>query len=147
MITPSGPKVLEYNVRFGDPETQSMMLLLSQDTDLASVLLACTNGSLDKTEIQIRPGYACNVVVSASGYPGPYPAGKAIHIKSTNCPDVQVFHAGTRRVGDILQSTGGRVLSVAAYGESLEQAVQYAYDGVAAVSFEGMYFRKDIAAR
>lgn len=124
-----------------------MMLLLSQDTDLTAILLACTNGSLDKIEIQIRPGYACNVVVSASGYPEPYQTGKTIHISPTDPSDVQICHAGTKRLGDVLQSAGGRVLSVAAYGESLEEAVQRAYDGVDKVSFEGMYFRKDIAAR
>lgn len=147
MITPSGPKVLEYNVRFGDPETQSMMLLLSQNTDLASVLLACTRGCLDQTEIEIRPGYACSVVISASGYPESYSTGHPISISPIDSANIHIFHAGTKIVNGILRSAGGRVLCVAAYGDSLGQAVKLAYEGVERIKFPGMYFRNDIANR
>ncbi|KIL86279.1 hypothetical protein FAVG1_10677 [Fusarium avenaceum] len=78
MITPSGPKVIEYNVRFGDPETQSSMLLISPDTDFAKIMLSCTNGTLSQTTLNLRPGFACNVVVASGGYPGKYETGKAI---------------------------------------------------------------------
>ncbi|UKZ74578.1 hypothetical protein TrVFT333_002248 [Trichoderma virens FT-333] len=147
MITPYGPKVLEYNVRFGDPETQSMMLLLSQDTDLAAVLLACTQNALANTELHVRPGYACNVVISSAGYPGPYKTGQAIQLEPVLLQDIHIFHAGTKMVGNTLQTAGGRVFSVAAYGDSLKMAVELAYQGVKSVSFDGMYFRTDIASR
>lgn len=80
MMTKSGPKVLEYNARFGDPETQSMMMLLAPECDLAALLLACCNESLDTAPLPILPGFACNVVVAAGGYPGDYSRGDAINI-------------------------------------------------------------------
>ncbi|QYS92705.1 Glycinamide ribonucleotide synthetase [Trichoderma simmonsii] len=147
MITPSGPKVLEYNVRFGDPETQTMMLLLSQNTDLAAVLLACTQGTLKDAYLGVRLGYACNVVISSAGYPGPYSTGKPIRLDPILSPDIHIFHAGTKLMGDVLQTAGGRVFSVAAYGDSLGGAVRRAYQGVKAIHFEGMHFRTDITGR
>ncbi|KAL5089123.1 hypothetical protein Trisim1_005978 [Trichoderma cf. simile WF8] len=147
MITPSGPKVLEYNVRFGDPETQTMMLLLSQNTDLAAVLLACTQGTLKDAYLGVRLGYACNVVISSAGYPGPYSTGKPIRLDSILSPDIHIFHAGTKLIGDVLHTAGGRVFSVAAYGDSLGGAVRRAYQGVKAIHFEGMHFRTDITGR
>ncbi|KAK4078993.1 hypothetical protein Trihar35433_98 [Trichoderma harzianum] len=146
MITRSGPKVLEYNVRFGDPETQTMMLLLSQNTDLATVLLACTQGTLKDAHLGVRSGYACNVVISSAGYPGPYSTGKPIRLNPILPPDVQISHAGTKLIGDVLHTDWGRVFSVAAYGDSLEDAVKGAYQGVEAISFQGMHFRTDIAS-
>lgn len=83
MLTGSGPRVLEYNARFGDPETQSVVPLLSQDTDLAEVLLACTQGRLDQVEISITPGFACNVVIAAGGYPDSYTKGDSVEFRST----------------------------------------------------------------
>ncbi|KKP04303.1 phosphoribosylamine-glycine ligase [Trichoderma harzianum] len=147
MITRSGPKVLEYNVRFGDPETQSMMLLLSQDTDLAAVLLACTQGTLEDVQLDVRSGYACNVVISSAGYPGAYSTGEPIRLDPILSPDIHIFHAGTKLKGGVLHTAGGRVFSVAAYGDSLEDAVQRAYQGVQAINFQGMHFRTDIASR
>lgn len=147
MITRSGPKVLEYNVRFGDPETQTMMLLLSQNTDLATVLLACTQGTLKDAHLGVRSGYACNVVISSAGYPGPYSTGKPIRLNPILPPDVQISHAGTKLIGDVLHTDWGRVFSVAAYGDSLEDAVKGAYQGVEAISFQGMHFRTDIASQ
>ncbi|KAF3057608.1 Bifunctional purine biosynthetic protein ADE1 [Trichoderma lentiforme] len=147
MITRSGPKVIEYNVRFGGPETQTMMPLLSQNTDLAAVLLACTQGTLKDAHLGVRSGYACNVVISSAGYPRPYSAGKPIRLDSIPSPNIHIFHAGTKLIGDVLQNDGGRVFSVAAYGDSLEDAVKRAYQGVKAINFEGMHFRTDIASR
>ena len=147
MVTNSGPKVIEYNVRFGDPETQSSMLLLSEETDLASVLLSCTNGTLThmKDAIKTKPGFACNVVIASGGYPGDYETGKKVSLK-TPPEDVVIFHAGTRNDKDgTLKTAGGRVFSVAAYGNTLEQARSMAYQGVECVSFEPMVFRTDIA--
>ncbi|RBR16585.1 uncharacterized protein FIESC28_06887 [Fusarium coffeatum] len=147
MVTKSGPKVIEYNVRFGDPETQSSMLLLSEETDLASVLLSCTNGTLAqmKDAIKTKPGFACNVVIASGGYPGDHETDKKVSLK-TPPEGVVIFHAGTRKDKDgTLKTAGGRVFSVAAYGDTLEQARSKAYQGVECVSFEPMVFRTDIA--
>ncbi|KAH7213879.1 phosphoribosylglycinamide synthetase [Fusarium oxysporum] len=146
MVTKSGPKVIEYNVRFGDPETQSSMLLVHEDTDLASVMLSCTNGTLAqvKNSIRIKSGFACNVVIASGGYPGDYKTGKVATLSSP--PEgVVIFHAGTRKEDRLLKTTGGRVFSVAAYGDTLEEARRKAYMGVDCVSFEDMVYRKDIA--
>ncbi|KAF4971200.1 hypothetical protein FSARC_1922 [Fusarium sarcochroum] len=150
MITKSGPKVIEYNVRFGDPETQSSMLLISEETDLASIMLSCANGTLAQAQatLKLKPGFACNVVIASGGYPGEYETGKAIELKTP--PDnVVIFHAGTCKdeTDGSLRTAGGRVFSVAAYGETLQEAVQNAYVGVGCVSFEPMVYRKDIAKR
>ncbi|QKD59600.2 phosphoribosylglycinamide synthetase [Fusarium oxysporum Fo47] len=146
MVTKSGPKVIEYNVRFGDPETQSSMLLIHEDTDLASVMLSCTNGTLAqmKNSIRIKSGFACNVVIASGGYPGDYKTGKVATLSSP--PEgVVIFHAGTRKEDRLLKTAGGRVFSVAAYGDTLEEARRKAYMGVGCVSFEDMVYRKDIA--
>ncbi|RKK82665.1 Bifunctional purine biosynthetic protein ADE1 [Fusarium oxysporum] len=146
MVTKSGPKVIEYNVRFGDPETQSSMLLVHEDTDLASVMLSCTNGTLAqvKNSIRIKSGFACNVVIASGGYPGDYKTGKVATLSSP--PEgVVIFHAGTRKEDRLLKTTGGRVFSVTAYGDTLEEARRKAYMGVDCVSFEDMVYRKDIA--
>ncbi|WKT50003.1 Phosphoribosylglycinamide synthetase, C-domain [Fusarium oxysporum f. sp. vasinfectum] len=146
MVTKSGPKVIEYNVRFGDPETQSSMLLVHEDTDLASVMLSCTNGTLTqvKNSIRIKSGFACNVVIASGGYPGDYKTGKVATLSSP--PEgVVIFHAGTRKEDRLLKTAGGRVFSVAAYGDTLEEARRKAYMGVDCVSFEDMVYRKDIA--
>lgn len=152
MITPSGePKVLEYNARFGDPETQTMMLLLANQ-DLATILLSCVAGELDGTDIQARAGYACNVVVAAGGYPNSYRSGDEIsvdpnaHLENSSTA-LQVFHAGTKLVDGKLVTSGGRVLSVAAYAPTLQGALDSAYTGTKNIQFNNMHFRKDIAAR
>ncbi|XP_044721298.1 phosphoribosylglycinamide synthetase, ATP-grasp (A) domain-containing protein [Hirsutella rhossiliensis] len=146
MMTRTGPKVLEYDVRFGDPETQTMMLLLAEDVDLASVLFAYTLGTLDSITLAVRPGYACNVVVASGGYPGTHETGNPITIESVPHGQ-QIFHAGTRLVDERLETAGGRILSVAALGAALEDAVNSAYKGIEGVRFKGMYYRKDIAGR
>ncbi|KAH9907244.1 rudiment single hybrid motif-containing protein [Xylariomycetidae sp. FL2044] len=147
MLTSSGPKVLEYNARFGDPETQALMLLLP-NTDLVEVLLACTNESLADVNIEISAGFACNITVAAGGYPGKYDTGTPIVLKpDTLGPHVHIFHAGTAEsVDGQLVVAGGRVFSVAATGSTLEDAVSAAYSGIQAISFDGMFYRKDIAA-
>ncbi|KAM0668950.1 hypothetical protein ACQRIU_002512 [Beauveria bassiana] len=146
MLTQAGPKVLEYNVRFGDPETQTMMLLI--EGDLANLLLACVEGRLAEVKLEISTSYACNIVVAAAGYPGPPRIGDIISIDDEvdAQQDAHIFHAGTALVDGTLRTCGGRVLSVAARGSTLEAAVKTAYQTIEAVSFDGMFFRKDIAS-
>ncbi|KAG8766536.1 Bifunctional purine biosynthetic protein ade1 [Ceratobasidium sp. 428] len=146
MLTKSGPKVLEYNVRFGDPETEALMLLLSDDTDLAEVLLACAEHRLDSVKVSTRPGVAVSVVLASQGYPGAYAKGKAITIDTVS-DDTVVFHAGTSNKDGQVVTSGGRVIAVTAYGETLREALDRAYNGVDAVNFEGKTFRRDIAHR
>ncbi|KAG8709675.1 hypothetical protein FRC08_018171 [Ceratobasidium sp. 394] len=146
MLTKSGPKVLEYNVRFGDPETEALMLLLSDETDLAEVLLACAEHRLDSVKIATRPGVAVSVILASQGYPGSYPKGKTITVGAVPESTV-VFHAGTSSKDGQVVTSGGRVIAVAAYGETLREALDRAYKGVDAVSFEGKTFRRDIAHR
>ena len=146
MITKNGPKVLEYNVRGGDPETQTLLPLLSQDTDLAKVMLACTEGWLDGVELKIEPKFATTVVACAEGYPETYAKNRQIHLGKTSA-DAMVFHAGTSLANDKLVSTGGRVIAATATADSLEESVNKAYDGMSKIKFEGMHFRKDIAHR
>ncbi|KAH7241794.1 phosphoribosylglycinamide synthetase [Fusarium tricinctum] len=148
MVTDHGPKVIGYNVRFGDPEAQTSMLLMDEDTDLANILLSCTNGTLEQTEdtIKIKPGFACNVVIASGGYPVKHETGKTVTLK-TPPEGVVIFHAGTRsdEKDGSLKTAGGRVFSVAAYAGTLEEARSKAYLGVGCVSFEPMAYRKDIA--
>ena len=147
MMTASGPRVLEYNVRFGDPEVQTLLPLLSPSTDFAQALLACTDQSLDSVPLSVSSNFAATVVVAAAGYPASYPKGTLM--KLTNVPeDVQLFHAGTAvDVEGMLRTSGGRVIAATATGGTLREAVAKAYSGVKAIDFEGMHYRKDIAAR
>ncbi|KAF5385165.1 hypothetical protein D9615_001349 [Tricholomella constricta] len=143
MLTPGGPKVLEYNVRFGDPETEALMLLLREDVDLVQ---ACAEHHLDSTTIAVRPGFAVSVVLASQGYPGAYPKGKAIEIKAMPS-NVVVFHAGTIKSGNNIVTSGGRVLAVTAYAPTIQEALDAAYAGVDAISFEGKTYRRDIGHR
>ena len=145
MLTPAGPKVLEYNARFGDPETQAVLPLL--DSDLVEVALATANGRLDPALVRWKPGAACGVVLASGGYPGRYEVGKVIAGLDRLDPDVPAFHAGTKRVDGRLVTAGGRVLTVVATGRDMAEARARAYDNVARVSFEGMHYRRDIALR
>ncbi|KAI0388559.1 putative bifunctional purine Ade1 [Xylariaceae sp. FL0594] len=145
MLTSSGPKVIEYNARFGDPETQALMLLL-KDTDLAQVLLSCTNGSLADATINVSSDFVCNVTVAAHGYPLDCTKGGSIALDSPP-KDVQIFHAGTTYVDGRLVVAGGRVFSISATGSTLQEAVSTAYAGVKSIWFDGMFYRTDIAAR
>ncbi|KDR85399.1 hypothetical protein GALMADRAFT_234253 [Galerina marginata CBS 339.88] len=146
MLTPSGPRVLEYNVRFGDPETEALMLLLDKDVDLAALMLACVEHRLDSVEVKFRDGVAVTVVLASSGYPGNYEKGKKIVLGKIPS-NVVVFHAGTKQsCGDIV-TAGGRVLAVTAFAPSLPEALEGVYAGVEEVSFEGKTYRRDIAHR
>ncbi|KAF2205585.1 phosphoribosylamine--glycine ligase [Delitschia confertaspora ATCC 74209] len=144
MMTKTGPKVLEYNVRFGDPETQSLLCLM--ETDLAKIMLACTNGELAATELSVSSKSAVTVVVAAGGYPGSYTKGTEMKLDEVP-KEVVLFHAGTTFADNILRTSGGRVIAATATGETLEEAVSKAYEGVNCIHFEGMQFRKDIAGR
>ncbi|BGP15298.1 hypothetical protein JCM10213_002987 [Rhodosporidiobolus nylandii] len=147
MLTPTGPKVLEYNVRFGDPETQSLMALLSEDTDLADLMMACVERRLDCVKFEMKKEAAVTVVLAARGYPGSYPKGDEITFDPLP-ENVYVFHAGTKATpeGKIL-TNGGRVLAVTATAATLKEAQALAYKGVDCVHFEGKTFRRDIAYR
>jgi phosphoribosylamine--glycine ligase len=144
-ITSTGPQVIEFNCRFGDPETQSVLALL--ETPLAGVLKACATGRLAELPPLVwNPGASVTVVVAAEGYPGTPAAGDEVTVGSL--PEgVTVLHAGTRLDGDRVVSSGGRVLAVTSVGPDLATARQRAYDGVAGVSLRGAHWRTDIAAK
>lgn len=149
MITPKGPKVLEYNVRFGDPETQTVLPLMSEDTDLAEVMLACAKGYLSSVDIKIQPKFSATVVVAAGGYPNSYAKGTPMTVGTPVAGSgITIFHAGTKLAGSQLQTSGGRVIAANAVGSSLEEAVKKAYEeGIKLIQFENMFYRKDIAHR
>jgi phosphoribosylamine--glycine ligase len=146
MITAEGSRVLEFNCRFGDPETQTILPRLK--SDLLELLERTIDGSLDDAEIEWDERAAVTVVLASGGYPGKYESGKVITglEECAKLPHVHVFHAGTRRGegGDVL-TAGGRVLAITALGESVSQARERAYEAVAHVQFEGAQFRRDIA--
>lgn len=144
MLAKNGPKILEYNARFGDPETQTYIRLL--DTDLLDIFEACVSGTLDKVDIKWKDIYACNIVLASGGYPGNYEKGKAISgIKDAETDsDIIIFHAGTKIENEDLVTNGGRVLGVSATGKTLEEALAKAYKAVEKISFDGMQYRKDI---
>ncbi|KAF9477520.1 aminoimidazole ribonucleotide synthetase [Pholiota conissans] len=146
MLTPSGPKVLEYNVRFGDPETEALMVLLSDSADLVSLLLACAEHRLDSVPVTFKEGVAVTVILASQGYPGSYPKGKIITFGMVPS-NVVVFHAGTKKSGEDVVTVGGRVLAVTAYASTLTEALKSVYEGVDQVNFEGKTFRRDIAHR
>ncbi|RME41354.1 MAG: phosphoribosylamine--glycine ligase [Planctomycetota bacterium] len=147
MLTPGGPKVLEFNCRFGDPETQPLLMRL--ESDLFELLDAAVEDRLDAVEVRWSSRSAVCVVMASEGYPGSYEKGKRIEglQELARLPDVQVFHAGTRRVGDAVFTSGGRVLGVTALGGDLEEARRRAYEAVDAIHFEGAFVRRDIARR
>ncbi|MGC2162537.1 MAG: phosphoribosylamine--glycine ligase [Silvibacterium sp.] len=147
MMTARGPMVLEYNARFGDPETQAILARL--DSDLLEALEACVEGRLSETELRWKPGASACVVAASGGYPGSYTNGyKITGLKEAAAlPGVMVFHAGTALVDGEILTNGGRVLAVTATADSLDEALRRAYDGIAEIQFEGMYFRRDIGRR
>jgi phosphoribosylamine---glycine ligase len=148
MITPDGePKVLEFNCRFGDPETQAILPLLS--TPLVDLLLACTEQRLAALPpIEWKSAVSVCVAIAANGYPGTYDRGKAISgIDSANAKGTLVFHAGTQRKEDKIISDGGRVLGVTSTAPDFASAIDQAYQAVRSITFEGMYYRQDIAQR
>lgn len=147
MYTQQGPQVLEYNVRFGDPECQPLLMRL--DADLAEVMLACIEGRLDTVEVKNRPETSICVVMAAKGYPGAYPKGMEIHgvADAEKLDGVKVFHAGTALQDGKVYSTGGRILGVTALGADLAAARDKAYEAVERIHFENNFYRKDIGAK
>jgi phosphoribosylamine--glycine ligase len=146
MLTPTGPKVLEYNVRFGDPECQPILMRLK--SDLLDILEATVDGRLDEIDTPVwDPRPSICVVMASAGYPGEYTKGEEITglEAAANVPDVKVFHAGTSRKDGKVVTTGGRVLGVTALGESLANAKLNAYKGVQAIRWPGAWCRKDIS--
>ncbi|NCB29405.1 MAG: phosphoribosylamine--glycine ligase, partial [Clostridia bacterium] len=147
MIGRKGINVLEFNARFGDPETEAVLPRIAGD--LIPALQACIDGTLHDGLIQIRPEAAATVVMAAGGYPGNYVKGTVIHGLSdaATVKGAVVFHAGTRTKDGVVVTAGGRVLAVTALGADLETAVGHAYEAVAKISWEGAQYRKDIARR
>ena len=141
MLTPDGPKVVEYNARFGDPECQALLMRL--DTDLMDVLEACVNGTLDQLEIRWKPEPSCCLVLASGGYPVAYEKGKAI-TGLDEVKDAVVLHAGTALQDGQIVTNGGRVLGVTALGKTLDEAIQNAYKAAKPVHFDQMHFRTDI---
>ena len=143
MITKDGPKVIEYNCRFGDPETQVVLPLLK--SDLLTVMQAVTNGTLKDTVVEFSDDCACCVVMASGGYPGKYPTGFAIHMDQE--AKEHTYVAGAKNTENGLVTGGGRVLGVTATAPTLTEAVAEAYRMVGNISFEGAYFRRDIGHR
>ena len=146
MLTKDGPKVIEYNCRFGDPETQVVLPLL--ETDLLTIMLAVEEERLDQVPVRFKGGAACCVICASGGYPEAYEKGKEIDLGGADqLEDVWVFHSGTAVHEGNLVTSGGRVLGVTATGENLRAAVERAYQAAERVQFAGMFMRRDIGAR
>lgn len=147
MMTAAGPKVLEFNVRFGDPECQPLLMRL--DGDLAAIMLACATGRLNEVTLDLKPQTALGVVVAAKGYPGTYPKGMVIEgiQEAEALGDIKVFQAGTRLEDGRTVSTGGRILCVTALGDDLAAAQRRAYEALAHIRMPDCHFRTDIGAK
>ena len=146
MVTADGPKVVEFNARFGDPETQVVLPLL--DSDLVAIMCACADGTLADVPIRWKDGAAVCVVLASGGYPGHYEKGQEIHgLADAEAMGALVFHAGTAMKAGKLVTNGGRVLGVVGRGADISSAVDAAYAAAAKISFKDAYYRKDIAHR
>ncbi|WP_158749107.1 phosphoribosylamine--glycine ligase [Acidobacterium sp. S8] len=147
MMTARGPMVLEYNTRFGDPETQAILVRL--ESDLLDGLEACVAGRLSETEFRWRKGASACVVAASQGYPGSYTTGQPITglEEAAKISGVEVFHAGTSLLDGQYLTNGGRVLAVTAASNTLEDALRLAYEGIGKIRFDGMYYRRDIGHR
>ena len=146
MMTADGPKLLEYNVRLGDPETQP--ILHSLRSDLAEVLMAAAVGELGGVTLNWSPGPSVCIVLASGGYPGKYETGAPISgIEQAEANGATVFHAGTQLGAHGLETAGGRVLGVTAEGADLGEAIGRAYDAAGEIHFAGMHYRKDIGAK
>ena len=143
MITPDGPKVIEYNCRFGDPETQVVLPLL--DSDLLTIMMAVTDGRLAETEVRFREQHACCVIMASEGYPTAYEKGFEITIPAETADSV--FVAGAKLDNGKLLTSGGRVLGVTAVADTLKEAIDASYRMVSDISFKNAYYRHDIGAR
>ncbi|WP_292018567.1 phosphoribosylamine--glycine ligase [Megasphaera sp. UBA4382] len=145
MITAGGPKVVEFNCRFGDPETQAVLPLL--DGDLAQIMYACTQGTLRRDMVHWKQGAACCVIMASKGYPASSHKGDVISGLDAVDDDIVVFHSGTKKADGLYQTNGGRVLGVTAVGDSLQEAIDKAYANVRRISFDGQQVRSDIGAK
>jgi phosphoribosylamine--glycine ligase len=147
MLTCAGPKVIEYNVRFGDPEAQAVMPLVGGD--FLPLLAASADGDLSSTRVTLRDAVSVGVVLAAAGYPGPVQQGAPISglDEASRVPDVTVFHAGTALGDDRIVTAGGRVLTVVATAAGYQAAIDRAYEAVSLISFDGMQYRRDIGRK
>jgi phosphoribosylamine--glycine ligase len=145
MMTPEGPKVLEFNTRFGDPETEAILLRL--ETPLIDILEAAVTGRAAGLEIRLKQGASACVIAASAGYPGKYPSGKVISGLAGVASGVEVFHAGTALRDGRLVTAGGRVLAVSATGSDLRAALDKVYAALGGIEFEGMQYRRDIGWR
>ena len=147
IITSEGPRVLEFNCRFGDPETQA--LLPRMKSDLLPLLEATIDGTIDQCAIEWDTRAAVTVVLASAGYPGKYETGKSISglDDAAKLEDVRIFHAGTKRANGEVKTSGGRVLAVTALGSTVADAREHAYDAVSRIHFENCHYRRDIALR
>ena len=146
-MTSKGPKVLEFNARFGCPEAEVYMRLMKSDA--FELFSACVDGTLADFKVEWNSGYAVSIIIASGGYPDEYKKGLPITgiEEAEKVEGVVVFHAGTKRNGDELVTDGGRVLSVSAVGDTLKQALDRAYEAIGKIHFEGMHFRRDIGAK
>jgi phosphoribosylamine--glycine ligase len=143
MLTEEGPYVLEFNARLGDPETQAVLPRLK--TDWIDLMESVLEHRLDQLQLQWRDEVAVSVVMASSGYPGDHQSGEEIFgLDQINDPDLMLFHAGTKNMGNRLLTQGGRVLSITALGKDRHEARDRVYRAVGQVSFRGMQYRKDI---
>lgn len=142
MITEDGPKVLEYNVRFGDPETQSVLFRL--DTDLHQIMESIIDNKLSEIEIEYKKEEAVCVMLTSGGYPDNYEKGKIITGLENLDKDIVVFHSGTKRLDNNLVTNGGRVIGITANASTVEEAAKKVYENIKKISFEGMHYRTDI---
>jgi phosphoribosylamine---glycine ligase len=147
MMTARGPMVLEFNARFGDPETQAILARL--DSDVVATLEACVEGRLSNTELRWKPGASVCVIAASAGYPGSYVTGHKINglEEAARVPGVEVFHSGTAFVDGHYVTAGGRVLGVTAAAASLQQSLSLVYEALERIEFDGMYYRRDIGHR
>jgi phosphoribosylamine--glycine ligase len=147
MMTARGPMVLEFNARFGDPETQA--ILTRMDSDLLATLEACVEGRLSGIELRWKPGASACVIAASSGYPGSYVTGRPINglEEAARIPGVEIFHSGTALVEGHYVTEGGRVLGVTAAADTLDQSLSLVYQALGRIQFEGMYYRRDIGRR
>ena len=145
MITADGPRVLEFNCRFGDPETQALLPRLK--SDLVTLFEATIDGKIDNCAIEWDTRAAVTIVLASGGYPGKYETGKPISglNETAKLDGIEIFHAGTKRVNDQIVTAGGRVLAVTALGSTISAARDLAYSTVSRIQFDGCHFRRDIA--
>jgi phosphoribosylamine--glycine ligase len=145
ILTPDGPKVIEFNARFGDPETQALLPRIA--SDLGDAVVAAASGELSGVKLEWSSDACVTLVLASGGYPGPHRTGFAIHGLDRVPDDVLVFHAGTRADGDRVVTAGGRVLNLSARGRDFAEARQRAYDAARLIEFEGVHYRTDIGLR